>query len=108
MSERKLLPSVSTALLLAVVIGILEALAMYLGSGLFLSMMGISPVSKVGRFSIRYLCIPSYYFLWLTCIICSLVLISVSPFESKPTVLLISPLYTSISILHMNPFPLAE
>ncbi|KAG6653079.1 hypothetical protein CIPAW_05G050300 [Carya illinoinensis] len=47
MSERKQLPSVSTALLLAVVIGTFEALAMYLGSGVFLSMMGISSASSM-------------------------------------------------------------
>jgi hypothetical protein len=46
MGERKLLPSVSTALLLALGIGTVEALAMYLGSGVFLNMMGISSVSR--------------------------------------------------------------
>lgn len=46
MGERKLLPSVSTALLLSVAIGTFEALAMYLGSGIFLNIMGISSVSK--------------------------------------------------------------
>ncbi|CAL5324934.1 unnamed protein product [Camellia sinensis] len=40
--ERTALPSVPTALLLALGIGLCEALAMYLGSGLFLNMMGIS------------------------------------------------------------------
>ncbi|KDP43739.1 hypothetical protein JCGZ_22366 [Jatropha curcas] len=45
--ERKSLPSVSTALLLAVGIGIFEALAMYLGSGIFLNMMGISSASPM-------------------------------------------------------------
>lgn len=44
-TDRKLLPSVSTALVLALTIGILEALAMYFGSGLFLDIMGISSVS---------------------------------------------------------------
>lgn len=44
--ERKPLSSVSTALLLAAGIGICEALALYLGSGLFLNMMGISAVSN--------------------------------------------------------------
>ncbi|KAF5448646.1 hypothetical protein F2P56_029156 [Juglans regia] len=47
MGERKQLPSVSTALLLAVVIGIFEALAMYLGSGVFLNIMGISSASSM-------------------------------------------------------------
>ncbi|KAK9265524.1 hypothetical protein L1049_001769 [Liquidambar formosana] len=47
MGERKMLPSVSTALLLAIGIGILEALAMYFGSGPFLSMMGISSASSM-------------------------------------------------------------
>ncbi|RXH97769.1 hypothetical protein DVH24_010094, partial [Malus domestica] len=42
--ERKQLSSVSTALLLAVGIGIFEAVALSLGSGLFLNMMGISSV----------------------------------------------------------------
>ncbi|XP_050148394.1 LOW QUALITY PROTEIN: protein DETOXIFICATION 45, chloroplastic-like [Malus sylvestris] len=40
--ERKQLSSVSTALQLAVGIGIFEAMALSLGSGLFLNMMGIS------------------------------------------------------------------
>ncbi|XP_062093564.1 protein DETOXIFICATION 45, chloroplastic-like [Humulus lupulus] len=45
--ERKQLPSVSTALLLAVMIGTFEALALSLGSGLFLNIMGISSLSFV-------------------------------------------------------------
>lgn len=45
--ERTALPSVSTALLLALGIGLCEALAMYLGSGLFLNMMGISTASPM-------------------------------------------------------------
>ncbi|KAJ0084868.1 hypothetical protein Patl1_30922 [Pistacia atlantica] len=42
MSKRKQLASVSTALLLAVGIGIFEALALFLGSGPFLNLMGAS------------------------------------------------------------------
>ncbi|KAG5534509.1 hypothetical protein RHGRI_022584 [Rhododendron griersonianum] len=45
--ERKPLSSVSTALLLAAGIGICEALALYLGSGLFLNVMGISAASPM-------------------------------------------------------------
>ncbi|XP_062177891.1 protein DETOXIFICATION 45, chloroplastic isoform X2 [Alnus glutinosa] len=45
--ERKQLASVSTALLLAVGIGIIEALALYLGSGKFLDLMGISSASPM-------------------------------------------------------------
>ncbi|CAN6685158.1 unnamed protein product [Malus baccata var. baccata] len=45
--ERKQLSSVSTALLLAVGIGIFEAVALSLGSGLFLNMMGISSDSPM-------------------------------------------------------------
>lgn len=41
-----ILPSVSTALVLSVAIGVFEAAAMYFGSGVFLSMMGISSVSS--------------------------------------------------------------
>lgn len=44
-TERKQLASVSTALLLAVGIGIFEGLALYFGSGVFLNLMGISSVS---------------------------------------------------------------
>lgn len=44
-AERKQLASVSTALLLAVGIGIIEALALYFGSGKFLDVMGLSSVS---------------------------------------------------------------
>ncbi|KAF9608635.1 hypothetical protein IFM89_010120 [Coptis chinensis] len=57
MTERKQLPSVSTALLLAVGIGIFEALALYLGSGLFLNVMGITSASSMR--------IPSQQFLKL-------------------------------------------
>lgn len=45
-AERKPLPSVSTALVLSLGIGLLEAAAMYLGSGVFISMMGIPTVSN--------------------------------------------------------------
>jgi Na+-driven multidrug efflux pump len=38
------LSSVSSALILAAGIGIIEALALFLGSGLFLKLMGVSPV----------------------------------------------------------------
>jgi len=38
------LQSVSSALMLAAGIGIIEALALFLGSGLFLKLMGVSPV----------------------------------------------------------------
>lgn len=41
-AERKALPSVSTALVLSAGIGLIEAAAMYLGSGPFLSIMGLS------------------------------------------------------------------
>lgn len=44
-AERKQLSSVSTALLLAILIGIFEALALSLGSGLFLKLMGVPSVS---------------------------------------------------------------
>ncbi|XP_059453240.1 protein DETOXIFICATION 45, chloroplastic-like isoform X2 [Corylus avellana] len=46
-AERKQLASVSTALLLAVAIGIIEAIALYLGSGKFLGLMGISSDSPM-------------------------------------------------------------
>nr|QBM79469.1 MATE39 [Rehmannia glutinosa] len=45
--EKMQLSSVSTALLLAVGIGIFEAMALSLGSGPLLSLMGISPVSSM-------------------------------------------------------------
>ncbi|KAJ0966895.1 hypothetical protein J5N97_023812 [Dioscorea zingiberensis] len=44
---RMKLPSVSTALLLAAVIGTIEALALFFGAGVFLSMMGISSNSPM-------------------------------------------------------------
>ncbi|KAI3947765.1 hypothetical protein MKX01_034430 [Papaver californicum] len=44
---KKQLASVSTALLLAVGIGVFEAIALYVGSGLFLNMMGVSPASSM-------------------------------------------------------------
>ncbi|KAG5547534.1 hypothetical protein RHGRI_013281 [Rhododendron griersonianum] len=46
-ATRHQLSSVSTALFLAVVIGIVEALALYLGSGFFLTLMGIPPDSSM-------------------------------------------------------------
>lgn len=54
-AERKQLSSVSTALLLAVGIGIIEALALYLGSGKFLDLMGISSVSYYTYSGLRYI-----------------------------------------------------
>lgn len=47
MAERRQLASVSTALLLAVGIGIFEGLALYFGSGVFLNLMGISSASSM-------------------------------------------------------------
>lgn len=44
--ERLRLPSVSTALLLAAAIGTIEAVALFLGAGLFLNMMGVPLVSS--------------------------------------------------------------
>ncbi|VFQ91603.1 unnamed protein product [Cuscuta campestris] len=54
-AERRQLSSVSTALLLAVCIGIVEALALYLGSGPLLSLMGISHTSPMRAPAQRYL-----------------------------------------------------
>ncbi|KAI7736489.1 LOW QUALITY PROTEIN: hypothetical protein M8C21_012094, partial [Ambrosia artemisiifolia] len=45
--ERRQLPSVSTALVLSVGIGILEAIALYFGAGTFLNLMGISSASSM-------------------------------------------------------------
>ena len=60
MGEKKLLPSVSTALLLSAAIGTFEALAMYLGSGIFLNIMGISSVSKT-LLRVHLILVHSYY-----------------------------------------------
>ncbi|MCD7465694.1 Protein DETOXIFICATION 45, chloroplastic [Datura stramonium] len=46
-AERKALPSVSTALVLSAGIGLIEAAAMYFGSGPFLSIMGLSTDSTM-------------------------------------------------------------
>lgn len=46
-SEKLELPSVTTALLLAAIIGAVEAFALFMGSGAFLNMMGISQVSPM-------------------------------------------------------------
>ncbi|KAK7826444.1 protein detoxification 45 [Quercus suber] len=70
MAERKLLPSVSTALLLSVAIGTFEALAMYLGSGIFLNIMGISSASSMR--------IPSEKFLKLRAIGAPAVVVSLA------------------------------
>lgn len=45
MAKREQLSSVSTALTLAIGIGLFEAVALWLGSGVFLSLMGLSSVS---------------------------------------------------------------
>ncbi|KAI0514025.1 hypothetical protein KFK09_010058 [Dendrobium nobile] len=45
--EKLVLPSVSTALLLASIIGAVEALALFMGAGAFLNMMGISRISPM-------------------------------------------------------------
>lgn len=50
--ERRQLSSVSTALVLAIGIGIFEALALSLLSGPFLRLMGIQSVSLVPNFSL--------------------------------------------------------
>lgn len=55
MAERLKLPSVSTALLLAAGIGTVEALALFLGSGFFLNVMGISSASPMRGLSQQFL-----------------------------------------------------
>ncbi|RXH87767.1 hypothetical protein DVH24_034667 [Malus domestica] len=60
--ERKQLSSVSTALLLAVGIGIFEAVALSMGSGLFLNMMGISSVGIGNLLAVFLLPVLIYYF----------------------------------------------
>ncbi|XP_031280127.1 protein DETOXIFICATION 45, chloroplastic isoform X3 [Pistacia vera] len=54
-SKRKQLASVSTALLLAVGIGIFEALALFLGSGPFLNLMGVPLASEMFAPAQRFL-----------------------------------------------------
>ncbi|KAK3195800.1 hypothetical protein Dsin_027110 [Dipteronia sinensis] len=54
-TERKQLSSVSTALLLSVGIGIFEAVALSLGSGLFLNLMGVSSASDMHGPARRFL-----------------------------------------------------
>ncbi|KAL6011891.1 hypothetical protein ACLOJK_002357 [Asimina triloba] len=53
--ERMLLPSVSTALLLAAGIGILEAAGLYFGSGILLNVMGLSLASPMRSPAERFL-----------------------------------------------------
>ncbi|RZC45710.1 hypothetical protein C5167_038661 [Papaver somniferum] len=45
--EKKQSASVSTALLLAVGLGVFEAISLYIGSGFFLNLMGVSPASSM-------------------------------------------------------------
>lgn len=59
-AERKQLSSVSTALLLALGIGMFEAVALSLGSGLFLNMMGISSDSPMHIPAKRFLTIRAF------------------------------------------------
>ncbi|XP_044484434.1 protein DETOXIFICATION 45, chloroplastic-like [Mangifera indica] len=56
-NDKKFLPSVSTALVLAFAIGVSEALAMYFGSGVFLNMMGISSASSMHVPAQQFLCL---------------------------------------------------
>ncbi|XVE48746.1 hypothetical protein DITRI_Ditri01bG0026800 [Diplodiscus trichospermus] len=58
-AERKQLPSVSTALLLAVLIGIFETLALSLGSGPFLKLMGVPSTSDMYAPAKRFLSLRS-------------------------------------------------
>lgn len=55
--RRQQLSSVSSALLLAVGIGIFEASSLVLGSGLFLTLMGISPESPMQHAAQKFLCL---------------------------------------------------
>ncbi|KAK6946517.1 Multi antimicrobial extrusion protein [Dillenia turbinata] len=57
MAERKQLASVSTALFLAFGIGMAEALAMFLGSGFFLNLMGIPLGSAMRVLAQQFLCL---------------------------------------------------
>ncbi|XP_049932193.1 protein DETOXIFICATION 45, chloroplastic isoform X3 [Nymphaea colorata] len=54
-AEKKQLPSVSTAILLAAGIGMVEAFALYVGAGSFLNVMGIPPDSPMWGPSQRFL-----------------------------------------------------
>ncbi|XP_047322441.1 protein DETOXIFICATION 45, chloroplastic isoform X2 [Impatiens glandulifera] len=56
-NKKKHLSSVSTALVLAVGIGIIEALALCIGSGLFLNLMGISKGSPMRFPAQKFLCL---------------------------------------------------
>ncbi|CAL9774045.1 unnamed protein product [Musa acuminata subsp. burmannicoides] len=51
------LPSVSSAILLAAVIGTIEAFALFFGAGLFLNVMGVSVVSPMHKPSQLFLCL---------------------------------------------------
>ncbi|KAK1388165.1 Protein DETOXIFICATION [Heracleum sosnowskyi] len=68
--ERMQLPSVSTALVLSIGIGILEATALYVGSGMFLSIMGISTASPMR--------ISAHHFLQLRALGCPAVVLSLA------------------------------
>ncbi|KAK3010828.1 hypothetical protein RJ639_011512 [Escallonia herrerae] len=57
--KRQQLSSVSTALLLAIGIGIFEALALWLGSGLFLNLMSVSSASPLRAPAQRFLSLRS-------------------------------------------------
>ncbi|KAL8134781.1 hypothetical protein AgCh_009698 [Apium graveolens] len=69
-AERMQLPSVSTALVLSIGIGILEATALYLGSGMFLSIMGISTASPMRT--------SAHHFLQLRALGCPAVVLSLA------------------------------
>ncbi|PKA47824.1 MATE efflux family protein 3, chloroplastic [Apostasia shenzhenica] len=54
------LPSVSTALLLAAVIGVVEALALFIGAGILLTMMGVSSASPMRRPALQFLSLRAF------------------------------------------------
>ncbi|XP_020963920.1 protein DETOXIFICATION 45, chloroplastic-like [Arachis ipaensis] len=58
-NRKKQFSSVSTALLLALGIGIFEALALFLGSGIFLNLIGVSTENPIHNLAIQFLSLRS-------------------------------------------------
>ncbi|MED6197828.1 Protein DETOXIFICATION 45, chloroplastic [Stylosanthes scabra] len=58
-NQRQQFSSVSTALLLALGIGIFEALALFLGSGIFLNLIGVSKENPIHTLALQFLSLRS-------------------------------------------------
>ncbi|GJZ81281.1 protein DETOXIFICATION 45, chloroplastic [Tanacetum coccineum] len=105
--ERRQLVSVSTALLLAVGIGIFEGLALYFGLGVFLNLMGISSASSMHGPAQQFLSLRA---LGAPAVVLSLALQGVFRGfkDTKTPVVCLGERYSLVAILNLAAFFLEE